>query len=243
MARNKGPEGHTVLCTHYWTWQIMLFSRFKTCCIMSCISIRQYTWRFASNVVQLFAGFGEERHFESLPPVPRSPSCSKFKYYWIQSDRCPYNTTWKKQLSETSPIDLRSAMRRHASSSSPNYPLMIYGMTVATWGIYSFIVGGACGCTYPPNGGRSCQLTCELTYRPFCTAWSGNFSKGEKSGRHVCEFMFYSILGFEQLMSLFHELHFTFSRIRDVMSWWAAWTTCCCKLWISLIAWASHLDI
>ena len=149
------------------------------------------------------------------PFTPRTPFKGNCVNYWIQSDRCPYNTTWKKQLSETSPIDLRSAMRRHASSSSPNYPLMIYGMTVVTWGIYSFIVGGACGCTYPPNGGRSCQLTCELTYRPFCTAWSGNFSKDEKSGRHVCEFMF------EQLMSLFHELHFTFSRIGDVMSWWA----------------------
>ena len=58
----------------------------KLCCsrdarlaliVVSCMSMRQYTWRFASNVVQLFAGFGEERHFESLPPVPRSPSWSK----------------------------------------------------------------------------------------------------------------------------------------------------------------------
>ena len=88
---------------------------------------------------------------------------------------------------------------------------MIYGMIVVTWGMYSFIVEGACGCAYPLNGGRSCQLTSEAFFP------QQQILEGLKVGGHVCELiksLNSIILGFEQLMSLFHEL---FSRTQN--SW------------------------
>jgi hypothetical protein len=33
--------------------------------------VRQYTFRFASNLIQLLPAFATEKHYESLPPVPR----------------------------------------------------------------------------------------------------------------------------------------------------------------------------
>jgi hypothetical protein len=51
-------------------WTPNHINLFKLCFVgVSCGLLRQYTYRFARNLIQLFPGMVEEKHHESLPPV------------------------------------------------------------------------------------------------------------------------------------------------------------------------------
>ena len=65
---------------------IFLIHYFELCLVgMSCGPLRQYTYRFARNLIQLFPAMMEEKHHESLPPVHCiiSPSMFCFLCYWL----------------------------------------------------------------------------------------------------------------------------------------------------------------
>ena len=50
--------------------------------------VRQYTFRFASNLIRLFPAFATEKHYESLPPVPR------FGFFQSFQLNPPQNNHW-----------------------------------------------------------------------------------------------------------------------------------------------------
>ena len=137
---------------------------------MSCGPLRQYTYRFARNLIQLFPAMMEEKHHESLPPVRCTISPSIFCFQWfsfflvpLRSLRITFIPNASRSFLIGPALEMRSTKPSRFWSCFESLPTVTFGTIRVIWEMYLHTVEGVNYSKYPAAIG-------ELHFPPTCEA-------------------------------------------------------------------------